>query len=304
MRDISAYVLGVLLIAIVLLMIYVGFAFGLTVAVFASGIFALIDLTIFRAKRRKSGIKDPVLIEYCRSFFPVLLIVWVIRSFIIQPYRVPTGSLEPTVMPGDFIAVNQFAYGVKFPIGNVKMIPVGEPKRGDIVLFYPYASHNIIYVKRLIGVPGDHISYKNKVLYINGKKQAQKFVRKDFDYYAAKGQIIPVNMYEENLNGVWHKIFLHPFDKEAGPLTQADGDFSYVVPKGKYFMMGDNRDDSGDSRFFGSVPERAIIGKAFGVWMSWDPLNHKIRWHRIGTSLLPQHRAPKLPSQPVAKSTS
>lgn len=290
--KLNAIVLWILVIAIILLMYFVGFAFGLTIAVAVTGLISLVDMIFMRRARKAKQQSDPTLIEYCRSFFPVLLIVWVIRSFLIQPYKVPTGSLEPTVMPGDFIAVNQFAYGLKFPIGNYKMISTGEPQRGDIVLFHYPPNPKVIYVKRLIGLPGDHIVYKNKILYINGKKQPQKLLGHDFDYGNTPGEMAPVDVYEENLGGVWHKIFRRPGqDDGTFPLqTDSVGDFSYTVPKGKYFMMGDNRDNSADSRYFGAVPERNIIGKAFGVWMSWDPVHHRVRWDRIGDSLLPQHK--------------
>ncbi|PHQ78995.1 MAG: signal peptidase I [Coxiella sp. (in: Bacteria)] len=278
-------------------MIYIGFAFGLTIAVLASGVIAFFDILFLRRKRKKAGLKDPSLIEYCRSFFPVLLLVWVIRSFLIQPYKVPTGSLEPTVMPGDFIAVNQFAYGIKFPIGNYKMISTGEPKRGDIVLFHYPPNPKVIYVKRLIGEPGDKISYTNKVLTINGKVQTQKYLGHDYDYGNGPGQTQPVDLYEEKLGGAWHKIFRRPYSTDGTFKLESDskGDFSYTVPKGHYFMMGDNRDNSADSRYFGAVPERNIIGKAFGVWMSWDPVHHKVRWNRIGNSLAPKKTPFKQP---------
>ena len=290
--KLNAVVLWVLIIAVVLLMYYMGFAFGLTIAVALTGIIALVDMIWLRKQRKAKQQKDPTLIEYCRSFFPVLLIVWVIRSFLIQPYKVPTGSLEPTVMPGDFIAVNQFAYGLKFPIGNYKLISTGEPKRGDIVLFHYPPNPKVIYVKRLVGLPGDHIEYKNKVLYINGQKQPQRLLGHDFDYGNTAGQMAPVDVYEENLDGVWHKVFRRPDSADGDfPLkTDSLGDFSYTVPKGEYFMMGDNRDNSADSRYFGAVPEKNIVGKAFGVWMSWDPVHHRVRWDRIGDSLLPQHK--------------
>ncbi len=292
MKTLNIILLWALIAAIGLLMYYMDFAFGLTIAVAATGVIALLDLLFCRRKRQSKGHKDPLLIEYCRSFFPVLLLVWVIRSFLVQPYKVPTGSLEPTVMPGDFIAVNQFAYGVKFPIGNYKMIATGEPKRGDIVLFHYPPDPKVIYVKRLIGEPGDRIEYKNKVLYINGKKQPQHLVGHDFDYGDGPGQTAPVDVYQENLDGVWHNIFQRPGSTDGGFDMQSDaqGDFSYTVPKGMYFMMGDNRDNSADSRYFGAVPENYIIGQAFGVWMSWDPVHHRLRWDRIGTSLLPQHK--------------
>lgn len=252
------------------------FAFYLTTLVFILGVIVLLDVLFWRKKRGDN--KEPWWVEYSRSFFPVLLAVWVIRSFLIQPYRVPTGSLEPTIMPGDFIAVNQFSYGVRFPVLNSKIITVGEPKRGDIALFRWPVNPAVVFVKRVIGLPGDHVVYKNKVLYINGKKMTQRFIGTGFDYGNAAGQIQPVDIYEENLNGVKHKIFRHAQGGETK-------NYDLKVPAGHYFMMGDNRDNSDDSRFWGAVPERNFIGKAFGVWMSWDPINSKVRWNRIGTGL-------------------
>lgn len=259
-----------------------GFAFYLTILVFLTGIIALLDIVFWRKKRRVSGKKESWIIDYSRALFPVLLIVWVIRSFIVQPYRVPTGSLEPTIMPGDFIGVSQYAYGIKFPIGNFTLIPTGEPKRGDIVLFHYPPNPNLIYIKRLIGLPGDHIAYRNKVLYINGRKAPQQYLGTAYDYGDGPGQTTRVNVYEENLDGVKHKIYVHPYYDETG-------NFSVTVPKGHYFMMGDNRDNSADSRIWGFVPERNIVGKGLGVWLSFDPVHHRFRWDRIGTSLLP-HR--------------
>src|SRR3989339_870845 len=255
---------------------YFDFAFFLTVIVIITGIVTLLDKLFWRKKRPSDKIPNWT-IEYSCSFFPVLLLVWVIRSFIVQPYRVPTGSLEPTVLPGDFIAVNQFAYGLKFPIGNFKLVPIGEPKRGDIALFHFPPNPSVIFVKRVIGLPGDHIVYKNKILYINGRQMKQKTIGKAYDddtstYNYMHSEIVK----EENLDGVKHEIYIWP----QGGLTNND---DIIVPKGEYFMMGDNRDNSDDSRDWGFVPECDLIGKAEMVWMSWDSVDHRVRWKRIGT---------------------
>lgn len=254
------------------------FAFYLTLAVVITGLVTLVDKFYFSKKRLLKGKKKPhVLIEYMRTFFPLLLVVWVVRSFLVQPYRVPTGSLEPTVMPGDFIAVQQFSYGLRFPVFGKKLVNVGEPKRGDIALFRWPKDPKIIFVKRVIGLPGDHIVYNNKVLYINGKKVKQTFLHKTYDLgeYGNKRLV-----YEkvENLNGVKHKIFVQPVGGETR-------NYDLVVPPNHYFMMGDNRDNSDDSRQWGFVAEKDLIGKAFGIWMSWDPVHHEIRWRRIGKSV-------------------
>lgn len=239
-------------------------------------VYCLVKKEPFFAKRKR-----PVVIDYSRSFFPVLLLVFVIRSFLFQPYRVPTGSLEPTVMPGDFILVNQYDYGFKMPIWNKKLFSVGEPKVGQIALFYYPVNHAYTFVKRVVGVPGDHVSYINKTLYINGKKQPQKYlgeVTRVNDF----GQIVTYKKYQENLMGVKHDIFTRPD-------VPATNFYNVVVPKGDYFMMGDNRDESDDSRYWGLVPEKNFIGRALFVWMSWDShpdhWYQSIRWHRIGSSL-------------------
>ncbi len=268
----------------------INFELILTVAVLITGMIWLLDV-LFLASRRKRKVAAAaaanvseeqlqklgtmsLIVEYSRSFFPILLIVLLIRSFLVQPFRVPTGSLEPTVMPGDFIAVNQYAYGLRLPVLHTKALKVGEPKVGDIVVFRWPPNPSIDYVKRVIGVPGDHVVYKNKVLYINGKKAPQTLIGDAFDIEPQTP--VPVLEKQEDLMGVKHMIFVRPNYNESG-------DFSVVVPKGEYFMMGDNRDNSSDSRFWGFVPEHNIIGKAFLVWMSWDSHDKSVRWKRIGT---------------------
>ena len=156
---------------VILLLLMVNFELLLTSAVILSGLIALLDFVWLRKRRKKNNIQEPSLVvDYALSFFPVLLLVLVIRSFVIQPFRVPTGSLEPTVMPGDLIAVNQFDYGLRLPVTHTKILKIGEPKVGDIVVFRWPVNPKIDFVKRVIGVPGDKVEYKDKVLYINGKK--------------------------------------------------------------------------------------------------------------------------------------
>jgi signal peptidase I len=258
-------------------MIIFDFTFYLTLAVIITGVIALLDILFWAKKRRADNRKQPIIIEYARSFFPVLLLVLIIRSFIFQPYRVPTSSLAPTVMPGDFIAVKQYAYGLRLPVLNTKIVEVGEPKRGQIFLFRYPLNPNITFVKRVIGVPGDHIQYKNKVLTINGVEAKQKFLEST-NYVDENGVSYPENLLEEDLDGVKHKIYVQP----EGGETQ---DIDVIVPPNHYFAMGDNRDNSGDSRMWGFVPEKNLIGEAFWTFMSWDNNAtgiHKIRWNRIG----------------------
>lgn len=248
--------------------------FSLTVF---SGVVCLIDWA--HEKKSPSHRKQlPTVVDYCRSFFPVLLLVFIIRSFAIQPYRVPTGSLEPTVMPGDFILVKQYRYGVRFPVWDKQFIPYSKPKRGQIALFHDPVNWSVNFVKRVVGVPGDDISYINKVFYINGKKMDQKYIKMGFDSGPGRTPL-RVKIMQENLMGVEHRILINPSRKGTNF-------YHLKVPKGEYLMIGDNRDDSDDSRYWGFVPERNFIGQAFMVWMSWDvdaKWTDKIQWHRIGT---------------------
>lgn len=247
------------------------FAECLTMAVLITGLFTLMD--VFYLKKRTIHSR---IVSQARSFFPLLLIVWIIRSFVIQPYRVPTGSLEPTVMPGDFIAVQQYAYGLRFPIGGQKILTVNTPQRGEIALFRWPQNPKILFVKRVIGVPGDRLVYKNKMLTVNGEPASQILLYQTYDQGSTDYQRL-VDVKEEQLGTLRHKIYVEPAE-------EAD-DFEVVVPEGHYFMMGDNRDDSNDSRHWGFVPDANLIGKAFGVWMSWDAQHHAVRWNRIGIVL-------------------
>lgn len=247
-----------------------------------SGIVALIDWLFNRKYKTK---KKPLIVDYSRSLFPIFLIVLLLRSFLVQPFRVPSGSLMPTVVPGDFILVNQFDYGLRLPVWNTKVFNVSEPKTGQIALFYWPVDRHFTFVKRVIGVPGDRISYINKVLYINGKKMKQKYLRETTE---TEGNMTwKVAEYEENLNGVKHNIYVCAKDAAFCPVKSPNF-YNLLVPKGKYFMMGDNRDGSDDSRDWGFVPEKNFIGKAMFVWLSWDGKAvwyRRIRWDRIGTGL-------------------
>ncbi len=248
----------------------INFAFYLTLTVLLTGVVTLLDVCWWRRHRQTSM---PGWIMTCRSLFPVLLVVLLFRSFVMQPYRVPTGSLEPTIMPGDFIAVSQFDYGLHFPVGDKVIYKTGKPKRGDIVLFRWPVNPSINYVKRVIGLPGDHIHYANKRLTINGKPCTLRFVGHTVDQEPGGGLI--VDEYQEDLLGVKHRVLINPY-------TQQSGDFDYTVPKGQYFVMGDNRDNSNDSRGWGAVPYANLIGKARMIWMSWNNQRHAIEWHRLG----------------------
>lgn len=235
----------------------------------ATGFIYLLDLA-FWARKRSPDQKPNRIIEWSRSFFPVFFIVLLLRSFLIEPFRIPSGSLEPTLLVGDFVAVNKFAYGLRLPVWEKKVLSISNPKTGEIAVFRWPPDPSYDYIKRVIGVPGDKISYHNKILTVNGQIAKQKFIEYTMDESSGRA----VAKYQENLNGVLHDIFI----RADVPAV----DFDVVVPEGNYFMMGDNRDDSADSRFWGFVPDSNLRGKAFLVWMSWNGKTDNVRWSKIG----------------------
>ncbi len=219
---------------------------------------------------------EPILVEYARSFFPIVLIVLLLRSFIAEPFRIPSGSMMPTLLVGDFILVNKFTYGIRLPVINKKIIELNEPKRGDIVVFRYPKDPTVDYIKRIIGLPGDKVVYSNKKLTINELPVQQVSLGR----YQGLGQGEEMSGAEdllENLTGVEHRILI----RNGTPTVE----FVYIVPEGNYFAMGDNRDNSNDSRYWGPVPEANLVGKAFFIWMSWDWQNKGIGFDRIGTVL-------------------
>lgn len=254
------------------------FEFYLTLAVIVCGLVWLVDILFFARSRyaKQADAKHPVLVEYARSFFPVLLIVLLLRSFLAEPFRIPSGSDEPTLLVGDFILVNKYVYGLRLPVLHNKFLSMSEPRRGDILVFRWPVDPSIDFIKRVVGVPGDQISYVNKQLYINGQLAPQKFLNKTTDM-DENNHVWPVDTEQEDLLGVKHKIYLRP-DVPAR-------DFSVIVPPGEYFVMGDNRDSSYDSRYWGFVPEANITGKAIMLWFSWDKNHYKVRWDRIGKEI-------------------
>lgn len=212
-------------------------------------------------------------VDGARSFFPILLIVLLLRSFIVEPFRIPSGSMLPTLEIGDFILVNKYAYGLKLPVLHDKIVPVGAPRTGDVAVFrYPRdASQD--YIKRIVGVPGDHIIYRDKQLQINGQVIAQA-ERGDIGVFS---EMLPIEMQRrsESLPGAGHDILLAP--SVSQPMGQ------WRVPPGHYFVMGDNRDNSNDSRAWGFVPETNLVGRAFLIWMHWDYGAGRFNFSRIGT---------------------
>jgi len=218
--------------------------------------------------------KEPVLVEYARSFFPVILVVFLLRSFLVEPFRIPSGSMIPTLWTGDFILVNKFSYGIRLPILNTKIVDIGEPKRGDVMVFRYPDDPSTDYIKRVIGLPGDHIAYHDKTVFINGVEAEQRIVGPYTEF--GTGIPLPSQLDVESLDGREHDVVIHP--GFFGRLEQGE----WTVPQGSYFVMGDNRDNSNDSRAWGFVPERNLVGKAFMIWMNWNISNGGITWNRIG----------------------
>lgn len=224
-----------------------------------TGLIYLLDVMYF-AKKRAHGKKESIIIEYSKSFFPVLLFVFVIRSFIVEPFKIPSGSMMPTLVAGDFIAVNKFSYGVRFPVINTVLIPNDMPERGDVVVFHYPRDTSIDYIKRVVGLPGDKIKYENKQLFINDKLVPHVF-EKNYEYMMNDNYRVLAKEFSETLGEVKHSILIHNVEGESG---------SFVVPEGNYFVMGDNRDNSSDSRVWGFVSEDLLVGKAFIIWLNFS----------------------------------
>lgn len=223
----------------------------------------------------EAEIQPPKVVEYARSFFPVFLIVLGLRSFLVEPFRIPSGSMMPTLLIGDFILVNKFTYGIRLPITDQKIIKIGNPERGDVVVFRYPQDPSTPFIKRIVGLPGDKVAYFDKVLYVNGEPMAQTSTGR----YVGTGSGVSetgADVRVEQFGTMEHTILVKP------SLPSMEGEME--IPPGHYFVLGDNRDNSKDSRYWGTVPDTNLIGKAFTIWMNWD-WGHGIDWGRIGTSI-------------------
>jgi len=284
----------------------INFPLILTLLTLGTGLIWLFDVLVLRPGRRKRAAeqaetttdgeepKEPYLVDLSRSFFPVLVVVLILRSFLVEPFQIPSGSMLPTLQVGDFILVNKFTYGLRLPVLRTKILDLGEPQRGDVMVFRHYqvnqaaadstdvnsCTYNpahlkpgqkpvpgqwVDYIKRVVGLPGDRISYHDKTLYINGKPVPKKFV----------AMLPPHELFREQLGKVAHQLYQIP----GAEAPQG----SWVVPPHSYFVMGDNRDNSCDSRYWGFVPERLIVGKAFAIWMHWKSITELPSFDRDGS---------------------
>ncbi len=235
-----------------------------------TGLVWLVDSLFFRRRRMDRAVqnkvqraREPVIIEYSRSLFPVLLVVLLFRSFLFEPFKIPSGSMIPTLLIGDFILVNKYAYGLRLPVLNSKFMDVGEPQRGDVVVFRYPVDPGVNFIKRLVGLPGDTVVYRDKKLFINGEavelESQGAYSSNEVKCTTPRPDAV---RYAEQLGEVKHDILIH-----TGSGTR---DGQWVVPEGHYFMMGDNRDRSNDSREWGFVPEANLMGRAVGIWLNFD----------------------------------
>ena len=253
------------------------FALILFCLLLVSGAIWVADAFVF-SKRRAPGAKEPWWVEYGASFFPVILLVFGLRSFVVEPFKIPSGSMIPTLQVGDFILVNKFAYGIRLPVLNKKIIDINLPQKGDVMVFRYPEDPSLDYIKRVVGTPGDKVAYQNKRLTVNG----QPIETKRIDDYLHPERLYYSKQFVENANGVEHRTLN---DDDAPGFISDASQFPHrenclynnagvicTVPPGHYFMMGDNRDNSRDSRYWGFVPEENIVGKAFFIWFNFNDL--------------------------------
>ena len=268
----------------------------LVVGTLLTGVIVLLDKLVLAGNRRKRVLeesyearfgesrgpgadkeyKEPWYVDYSRSFFPVLLIVLILRSFIAEPFRIPSGSMMPTLLHGDFILVNKFSYGLRLPVLHNKVWANGLPQRGDVIVFRYPKNPELDYIKRVIGLPGDKIGYRNKNIFVNGVAVEQV----DQGTFVGQGRdssMSGARVKQEQLFSVEHQLLI---DDRSYPRNS-----EWVVPDGHYFVMGDNRDNSNDSRRWGTVPEQNLVGRAFMVWMNWDISAGQFDLSRIGKQI-------------------
>jgi len=248
------------------------FAALLVFLTFISGLIWGVDALFFARKRSKKKheengsevrieSREPLIVDYARSFFPIFLIVLLLRSFLFEPFKIPSASMMPTLLIGDFILVNKYEYGLRLPVLNTKIVELGVPKRGDIIVFRYPENPSIPFIKRVVGLPGDRIAYYDKTLYINGVSMTQ-ILKGRYDAHGSGMMMDGVSLRTEILENVEHDILIDP--------NRPSQQLETIIPEGHYFVLGDNRDNSKDSRFWGYVPDENLVGRAFMIWMNWE----------------------------------
>jgi len=264
----------------------------------ATGLIWLADAVYFAPRRKEKATAEsteagaevagsgktelPYLVDTSQQIFPVIAFVLVLRSFLYEPFQIPSGSMMPTLLVGDFILVEKYAYGIKDPVFRAKLIETGEPERGDVVVFKYPESPNVDYIKRVVGLPGDTVVYQNKQVYIKPKcdgagAECEKMAPVPMEF-VSRGDFVqnmaPLLRYRETLGDVQHDILRHPMreNRPSSEFFTQPGTRSneWIVPEGEYFVLGDNRDNSRDSRFWGFVPDANLVGKAVAIWISFE----------------------------------
>lgn len=233
------------------------------------------------ATLRKTAMQQPAWLDWTAGFFPVILAVFVLRSFIAEPFRIPSPSMEPTLRTGDFILVNKFTWGLRMPVYHTKLLEIGKPDRGDVIVFRYPLDENFDYIKRVVGVPGDVIEYVGKQLKINGQPASYQ-AKEDYGYVYKDSVLMNKQFAETKLQSAGasktHAVLTLPNalglpDVKPKGCEAIEGGMKCTVPANSYFVMGDNRDNSEDSRYWGFVPERNIVGKAYFIWMNFPGFN-------------------------------
>jgi len=277
----------------------VNFALILFLALLITGGIWLID-RLFLARRRAAGAKLPILVDYSKSFFPVILIVFLLRSFLVEPFKIPSGSMLPTLLVGDFILVNKYTYGIRLPVINKKVLDLNRPARGDVMVFRFPMDPSMDYIKRVVGLPGDVVEYVDKRLSINGEPVTMR-PKGRFEYMGQGLNFVRGDTWSEKL-GTHNHTAMTLAGEPPVRVYEVAGNFPYrdhcsysesgfrcTVPAGHYFMLGDNRDASNDSRYWGFVPDENIVGRAFFIWWNFDDFLHMLstlsRPERIGSSI-------------------
>jgi signal peptidase I len=255
------------------------FSFILVALALVTGLVWGLDHAVLAPRRATRGVtKEPLLVDYARSFFPVIVVVLVLRSFLYEPFRIPSDSMMPTLVHGDFIFVNKWRYGLRLPVANWKLVPISEPERGDVMVFRKPSDPSLVLIKRLVGLPGDTIRVVGSEVHVNGR--ASQIAPGEL-YSGPKNEQYPfTRVGEEQLGEATHGIMLDP----VRPGMEGE----WRVPEGHYFMMGDNRNNSRDSRFadVGFVPAGNVIGKAEAIWLSFNPgPGSFLLWERMGTGI-------------------